>query len=426
MSMQFTTPTSLLALALSAGLLSATASAEVTLYSGMVSGNGTDFEQVDEDTWSFRIESDTNAGTRMWFQFEVQGAEGRTINLQLRGASWSHWETAHPVTSPDGGETWTHVDGPVIHDGEENTLTFTHTIESDAQLFAHHFPYPLWKAEKKIEEWAGHPDAEHKIVGHSIQGRPMHYLQITEGETGEPGEKLGIWAIARQHPMEVTGGFKMEAFMDFILSDAPRAQALRRHAVINAVPVMNPDGIYVGNQRHNVAGINLNRVWDGSANEETSPEVLAVQTLIDTWVEDGYSYDFFIDFHSISGARPHFAYHADSSKEPELYHDPPNYHNHLREYLALVNEHSPYFHPTQGATSGDRETLAYHSQRKQYGVPALTPEGGYNLQEYGPTPDWPMTPEVHRSVGRGFAMALADYFELEVPEAEFATDRIAE
>ncbi len=206
--------------------------------------------------------------------------------------------------------------------------------------------------------------------------------------------------------------------MDSLLSDEPRARALRRHAVVNAAPMMNPDGVYVGNQRHNVKGVNLNRVWDGSANTETSPEVYAIQGLISEWVDGGYSYDYFIDFHSISGAHPHFAYHPDSSKEPELYHDPQNYHNHLREYLALVNKHAPYFHPTRGATSGSRETLAYHSQRKQYGVPALTPEAGYNRQEYGPTPDALMNPAVHRAVGVGFAKALADYFELEMPEAE--------
>lgn len=402
-----------------AGALAFPAAAQVTFDSSFESGNAENFTQVNANTWSFLIEPDTNSTDRQWFYFAVNGAEGQSLNFHLleTGAHnvTSHWNTARPVYSSDGGETWQHTVGPVSFSG--GTYRFTHIMGSDSERLAFHFPYTWSMLQPKLAEWAEHPSAETSILGESIQGRPIHFFQVTSGEVGEPGEKLGIWVIARQHSAEVTGSYTVEAFMDYLLSDEEDARALRHNAVINVIPMINPDGVFAGNYRDNFAGVNLNRVWDGSANLTTSPEVVAAETKISEWVNAGHNYDLFLDIHSTSGTNPHFAFHAAASIQPSNYPTPETYHADSRAYLAFVNDYAPNFNPTAGTTTSNAQALAYHRQRIQYGVLAFTPEGAYNRQNFGPnSSDW-MTPEVHRQVGVGFARAIVNYFDLEPPLA---------
>ncbi len=416
--MRFSHHQHFLPLALAAGLMPAIASAQVTFDSSFESGNGHNFTQVNATTYSFNLEPDTNSSDNQWFYFEVNGAEGETLTFRLLDTGSTnvtgHWNTARPIVSSDGGDTWDHVDGPMSHSG--GVFSFTHTLATDSERFAFHHPYTWTMLQPKLTEWQASPYADHAIIGESIQGRPIHFFQISDGDIGDPGEKLGIWFIARLHSAEVTASYTMEAFMDFILSEDEEARALRANAVINVVPMVNPDGVYLGNYRNNEAGVNLNRVWDGSANLTTSPEVVAVETMIEDWVDDGFSYDFFADLHSTSGANPHFAFHANSSQQPPLYHDPASYHDDSRAYLAMVNDHAPHFNPTHGASASTSQQLAYHRQRIHYGVLAFTPEGAYNRQNFGPTPSAWMTPQQHLDVGVAMAKALVDYFELEAPE----------
>ena len=56
--------------------------------------------------------------------------------------------------------------------------------------------------------------------------------------------------------------------------------------------------------------------------------------------------------------------------------------------------------------------LAYHSQRMNYGVQAFTPEGTYNFQRHGSTPNAPQTPETHKEVGVAFIKALVAFHRL--------------
>lgn len=397
--------------------LTGVAPAQITFDSSFESGNGTGFTEVSAGTYSFQLEPDSNSTDRQWFYFEVNGASGQTLTFQLTNTNThnvpSHWNTARPIFSTDGGETWDHVGGSTSY--SPNVFTFSHAFTQNSERIAFHHPYTFTMAEEKMDEWELHPDATRTVLGTSVQGRDVDFFRVTEEGFSNDFDKLGVWIVCRLHSAEVTASFTMEAFMDFLLSEVDEAQALRRNAVFNIVPMANPDGVYIGNYRNNAAGINLNRVWDGSANASTSPEVLVIKGAIDQWVADGKPYDIFLDLHSTSGANPHFAFHAASGQQPPLYFDPPNYHNHSRAFLASVNDHAPHFHPTQGASTSTSQLLAYHNQRIQYGVLAFTFEGAYNRQNYGPNSTAWMTPTQHREVGVAIARALIDYFEVEVP-----------
>ncbi len=49
--------------------------------------------------------------------------------------------------------------------------------------------------------------------------------------------------------------------MDFLVGNSPEAKILRDTFVFKIVPMLNPDGVLVGNYRCNLAGVDLNRQW---------------------------------------------------------------------------------------------------------------------------------------------------------------------
>ena len=57
------------------------------------------------------------------------------------------------------------------------------------------------------------------------------------------------------------GSWAMQGFLDFILSAAPDAQLLRQLFVFKVVPMLNPDGVVVGNSRCSLAGRDPNRAY---------------------------------------------------------------------------------------------------------------------------------------------------------------------
>ena len=53
----------------------------------------------------------------------------------------------------------------------------------------------------------------------------------------------------------------MEGFLEFIISNDVQAKQLREMYVFKIVPMLNPDGVIVGNYRTSLSGLDLNRQW---------------------------------------------------------------------------------------------------------------------------------------------------------------------
>lgn len=89
-------------------------------------------------------------------------------------------------------------------------------------------------------------------------GIPIHVLKITDS-TREDRNKKVIVATGRVHPGETNGSIVMSGLMKYLCS--PEAAELRKHAVFILVPMMNPDGVVMGNYRTGASGKDLNRVY---------------------------------------------------------------------------------------------------------------------------------------------------------------------
>ena len=85
-------------------------------------------------------------------------------------------------------------------------------------------------------------------------------------------------------------------------SEHAKAVALREAVVVKAVPMLNPDGVFVGNYRCNSLGLDLNRQWD-APQPWASPTILAVRELAREYNTDAnhpLALHLFIDVHAHS------------------------------------------------------------------------------------------------------------------------------
>ena len=101
-------------------------------------------------------------------------------------------------------------------------------------------------------------------------------------ETKDKKKKLVI-ITARVHPGESPSSYVCQGLIEFLVSAHPIAKVLRQHVVFKIIPMLNPDGVYLGNYRFvlrkfldkleikfhcrcSLMGSDLNRVW-----QEPSP-----------------------------------------------------------------------------------------------------------------------------------------------------------
>lgn len=74
-------------------------------------------------------------------------------------------------------------------------------------------------------------------------------------------QKPVIIITARQHPGESPASFVLEGFIRALLNpgNSDRLLGLLTICELHLVPMLNPDGVVVGNSRVSLAGVDLNR-----------------------------------------------------------------------------------------------------------------------------------------------------------------------
>ena len=92
-------------------------------------------------------------------------------------------------------------------------------------------------------------------------------------------ERKAIVIIGRQHPGETVGSYVIKGCIDFLMGNSDEAKKLREIYLFKIVPMMNPDGVLVGNSRTSFAGCDLNRRWV-KPNEIIHPEVYNTKQMI--------------------------------------------------------------------------------------------------------------------------------------------------
>jgi murein tripeptide amidase MpaA len=119
------------------------------------------------------------------------------------------------------------------------------------------------------------------ILCRTIAGNICDLLTITAPSSSmeELLARPGIVLTARVHPGETVSSWIMQGVIEFLISNAPEAVALRASYVFKIIPMMNPDGVINGNYRTNLSGNDLNRRWH-APDPVLHPTIFCVKELI--------------------------------------------------------------------------------------------------------------------------------------------------
>ncbi|NXU07145.1 CBPC2 carboxypeptidase, partial [Buphagus erythrorhynchus] len=190
------------------------------------------------------------------------------------------------------------------------TVRFPH--DSDTCFFAACYPYTYSDLQRYLRALAADPVRSRyctvQALCRSLAGNSVYLLTITS-PGGTAGKRVVV-ASARVHPGESGGSWAMRGFLDFLLSAHADAQLLRRLFVFKVVPMLNPDGVVVGNSRCSLAGRDPNRAY-GMALPGSFPGVWHLRAMVQRVLAER-EVMLYCDFHGHSRKNNVFMYGCDA------------------------------------------------------------------------------------------------------------------
>eukprot|EP00438_Fugacium_kawagutii_P027969 Skav216359 [mRNA] locus=scaffold3700:22582:27761:+ [translate_table: standard] len=135
---------------------------------------------------------------------------------------------------------------------------------------------------------------------------PQDLPCATKSNCPKFGDRPIIFISARVHPGETPGQFVFLGALRFLLSDDPRAIALRESFQFKMIPILNPDGVACGHYRTNTLGLNLNRHYD-KPEIQSHEAIWAVKRCLSLWSKQSRLL-FYLDLHGHASKRGCFLF----------------------------------------------------------------------------------------------------------------------
>jgi hypothetical protein len=88
--------------------------------------------------------------------------------------------------------------------------------------------------------------------------------------------------IARVHPGEVGSSYAMLGMLELLCGDSAEGAKLREDYYFLVVPMLNPDGVFLGNNRMDALGQNLNRFYH-LPDLTLQPSCYGIKTLVENF-----------------------------------------------------------------------------------------------------------------------------------------------
>ena len=246
--------------------------------------------------WSLTLQMDDDNGDaalptsfRRWWHCQVSNlAPGTPLNFRVTNAGYS--DVILPVwsLSSDGVNfgPYTRMPAsatPTVQGGTQHLFSVVVPPGAVAMRVAKFFPYTVTRKNALLASVAGDPRVRSIVsLGSSQQGRPIEKVEWTDGAVPDAG-KQRIWIHAGVHPAETTSHLMVEGLFDWLRSGDLEAEVLLDNALIEVVPMANPDGVFLGNYRTNANSSNLEAQWSAPYNSP-QPEVVALRAAIEGYM----------------------------------------------------------------------------------------------------------------------------------------------
>lgn len=281
-----------------------------------------------------------------WLYFKASGVNGMTptfsVSKRFAGDSTpgAHELRDHEMVYSYDGVNWQFF--PLANNTLLNTGTASQTDDiytfrnstsftQDDVYVAYAIPYPYARTITHSQSvlatpWAaptasgnangviGQTPAGVDDLGRNIAPLDIYAYRITNPATDGTVTKNRALFVTGQHAAETLGVYTYEGLVDWLVSDDPRAAALRDKAEFFCYPALNADGRFAGLTRAMLPnnnsdsngfwnpgpGNNPNDPYDSTSNWLNRPEqkILGEAMLADLQPQSGKVVDVMVDFHS--------------------------------------------------------------------------------------------------------------------------------
>ncbi len=252
---------------------------------------------INQNTINFTLTTEhlINSGEdyTYWTDFTVHNTLNKNITFHITNANLVGFlsNTAHEVQmvySYDG-INWNRLTN---HTYSTGTYTFWKNFTQNEVQIATFFPFSYTEMQNYLETVNASQWAIKTLLGKSTQNRNITLLTITNSSISNATKKV-IYIIGRQHASETSSSHMLKGLIDFLISDNSNAKRMRDSFVWYIVPMVNPDGVYLGNTR----GTSLLRDPNDDWSNTNSVEINIVKNHLTT-INSALGVDFFIDWHS--------------------------------------------------------------------------------------------------------------------------------
>ncbi|XP_052630303.1 cytosolic carboxypeptidase 3-like isoform X3 [Harpia harpyja] len=250
------------------------------------SGNLQKVVKVNEFEYQLTLRTDlyTSRHTQ-WYYFQVSNTQAgmpyrfTIVNFTKRNSLYKHGLRPLLYSEADAkkrkvgwrrtGDEIKYYKNNAGQDGRQYfslTWTFQFPHDRDTCYFAHCYPYTYSNLQEYLVAISKDPVKSKickiHILCHSLAGNSVYVLTITKPpKSGKGTKRKAVILTARVHPGETNSSWIMKGFLDYILGNSGKAQLLRDNFVFKVVPMLNPDGVIVGNHRCSLTGQDLNRKY---------------------------------------------------------------------------------------------------------------------------------------------------------------------
>ncbi|MFH1049361.1 MAG: M14 family zinc carboxypeptidase [bacterium] len=247
---------------------------------------------------------------RNWWYIRLDGINNNVPStLNIEGDGFPGKSVVIPVYSYDR-INWHRLSPDDIINTTTKDGFFNYTIQkvfdsSSTVWLARYYPYSLSRLEKFLSSLEKNSFAKIEKIGTSGQGNAIRMITITDFKVDDKNKKR-IWIHARTHPSETGSSFAVEGLVKYLISDCNVhcKKADLTKLIFHIVPMVNPDGVALGNARVTPDNsLDLERTWIKAENnydliKETAPETKALHSVITRLEKQGPEFIIALNLHS--------------------------------------------------------------------------------------------------------------------------------
>ena len=298
------------------------------------------------------------------------------------------------------------------------------TSASDIIYVAYSHPYTLTDLNIYLKHLEEDPSATKRFrrrpLCETLSGNTVEMLTITSFTSdGEAIRKRkGVVISSRVHPGEANASWMMQGIIEYLTGPSLDAKVLRDNFVFKLVPMLNPDGVVVGNYRCSLSGLDLNRVWREPSRRLT-PSIYALKAMMFRLQEDR-DVVLFCDLHGHSRKPNVFCYGCEQPAAA------------MKQFQAMIFprllwRNSPVFSFSDCSfkIGRSKETTARVVVHRELGiVNSFTLEATLAGPNFGKFGGMHLMPSMLRSVGHSFCDTILDYFDPDPQKREAVAEEL--